>query len=89
MSVRLQAKDMGLEDTHSPTDDGAPPVPSNFTTITPLVVTPHCHGPSCLRQELWNEDTGEVQSSKQKLSEGSQRFHNHGEGPLLLVESAY
>ena len=51
---------MGLEDTHSPTDDGAPPVPSNFTTITPLVLTPHCHGPSCLRQELWNEDTGEV-----------------------------
>ena len=60
MSVRLQAKDMGLEDTRSPTDDGAPPVPGNFTTITPLVVTPHCHGPSCLRQELWNEDTGEV-----------------------------
>ena len=60
ITARLQAKDMGLEDTHSPTDDGAPPVPGNFTQITPLVMTPHCHAPSCIRQEFWNADTGEI-----------------------------
>ena len=38
-----------LEDLGKQTDDGAPPVPSNFTTITPLVMTPHCHAPSCIR----------------------------------------
>ena len=33
-----------------------------------------------------------VRSLKRRLSEGTRRFHNHGEGPcygLLLVESAY
>ena len=44
---------MGLEDTHKPTDDGAPPVPGNFTTITPFVITPHCHAPSCIRYLLF------------------------------------
>ena len=38
-----------LEDIGKETDDGAPPVPSNFTSITPLVMTPHCHAPSCIR----------------------------------------
>ena len=33
----------------NPTDDGAPPVPNNFTKITSLVMTPHCHAPSCIR----------------------------------------
>mmetsp|Transcript_12506 Transcript_12506/g.31977 ORF Transcript_12506/g.31977 Transcript_12506/m.31977 type:complete len:525 (-) Transcript_12506:459-2033(-) len=32
----------------------------NFTTLTPLVITPHCHAPSCIREELWNDDTGEI-----------------------------
>jgi len=32
----------------------------NFSTITPLVITPHCHAPSCIREELWNEDSGEI-----------------------------
>ena len=41
-----------LEDIGKQTDDGAPPVPSNFTTITPLVMTPHCHAPSCIRHYL-------------------------------------
>lgn len=49
ITAKLTAKDMGLEDTSKPTDDGAPPVPSNYTKITPLVMTPHCHGPSCIR----------------------------------------
>ena len=60
ITAKLQAKDMGLEDTHNPTDDGAPPLAGNFTQITPLVMTPHCHAPSCIRQELWNADTGEI-----------------------------
>lgn len=60
ISAHLTAKDIGLEDLSEPTDDGAPPVPKNFTTITPLVMTPHCHAPSCIRQEFWNADTGEI-----------------------------
>jgi len=60
ISAHLTAKEMGLEDLGKPTDDGAPPVPNNFTTITPLVMTPHCHAPSCIRQEFWNADTGEI-----------------------------
>lgn len=60
ISAHLQAKDIGLEDLHKPTDDGAPPVPTNYTTITSLVMTPHCHAPSCIRQEFWNADTGEI-----------------------------
>jgi hypothetical protein len=58
--AHLQARDLGLEDLGKPTDDGAPPVPKNFTTITPLVMTPHCHAPSCIRQEILNADTGEI-----------------------------
>merc|ERR1719183_2428493 len=53
---------MGLEDQKGRgSDDGsATPVPTNFTTITPLVMTPHCHAPSCIREELWNADTNEI-----------------------------
>lgn len=59
--AHLQAKDMGLEDLTNHTDEGdAPPVPRNFTKITPLVMTPHCHAPSCIRQEFWNADTNEI-----------------------------
>lgn len=49
ISAHLQAKDMGLED-----------VPKTFKGITPLVMTPHCHAPSCIREEFWNADTGEI-----------------------------
>ena len=49
ITAHLQAKNMGLED-----------VPKKFTGITSLVMTPHCHAPSCLRQELWNADTNEL-----------------------------
>ena len=49
ITARLRARDIGLEDLGGATDDGAPPVPANFTTITPLVMTPHCHAPSCIR----------------------------------------
>ena len=45
----------------------------------------------------WREEPSSwpgIQSFKRRLSEGSRRFYNHGEGPywnwsLLLVESAY
>jgi len=49
ISARLQAKDMGLED-----------VPSNYTGIMPLVIAAHCHAPSCIREELYNADTGDL-----------------------------
>eukprot|EP00931_Biecheleriopsis_adriatica_P028977 TRINITY_DN17265_c1_g3_i1.p1 TRINITY_DN17265_c1_g3~~TRINITY_DN17265_c1_g3_i1.p1 ORF type:complete len:822 (-),score=103.16 TRINITY_DN17265_c1_g3_i1:114-2579(-) len=49
ITAHLTARDMGLED-----------VPASFTGITPLVITPHCHAPSCIREELWNADTGEI-----------------------------
>lgn len=47
ITARLTARDMGLED-----------IPQNYSGITPIVMTPHCHAPSCLRQELYNADTG-------------------------------
>ena len=53
---------MGLEDSEISDyqDDGAPPVPGNFTKITPIVMTSHCHAPSCIRQEIWNMDTNQI-----------------------------
>eukprot|EP00928_Gymnodinium_smaydae_P098588 TRINITY_DN9201_c0_g2_i2.p1 TRINITY_DN9201_c0_g2~~TRINITY_DN9201_c0_g2_i2.p1 ORF type:complete len:781 (-),score=80.76 TRINITY_DN9201_c0_g2_i2:119-2461(-) len=49
IEAHLTARDMGLED-----------IPSTYKGITPLVMTPHCHAPSCMREELWNADTGEI-----------------------------
>lgn len=49
LSANLTAKQIGLEDT-----------PANFTNVTLLVMTPHCHAPSCIREELWNADTGQI-----------------------------
>eukprot|EP00658_Telonema_sp_P-2_P082549 TRINITY_DN874_c0_g1_i3.p1 TRINITY_DN874_c0_g1~~TRINITY_DN874_c0_g1_i3.p1 ORF type:complete len:388 (-),score=79.58 TRINITY_DN874_c0_g1_i3:514-1677(-) len=49
ISAHLTGKDIGLEDT-----------PASWRTITPLVMTPHCHAPSCIREEFWNADTGEI-----------------------------
>jgi len=80
ITAKLQAKNMGLEDTHTPSDDGAPPVPTNFTTITPLVMTPHCHGPSCIRQELWNADSGEILCNMTAA---------YGQGKEVFDESGY
>ena len=37
----------GLEDV------GKLGVSKNFTGMTMLVMTPHCHAPSCLSQEMW------------------------------------
>ncbi|CAE7423852.1 unnamed protein product [Symbiodinium natans] len=49
ITAHVTGKEIGLED-----------VPVAYSTITPLVMTPHCHAPSCLREELWNADTGEI-----------------------------
>jgi len=49
IEAHLLAKEMGLED-----------IPQAYKTITPLVITPHMHAPSAIREELWNVDTGEI-----------------------------
>ena len=50
IEAHLQARDMGLEDIPTP----------GFKGIIPIVMTPHCHAPNCIREELWNADTGEI-----------------------------
>ena len=52
ISAHLTGAQLGLEDIPS----------ANMSTanMSFLVMTPHCHAPSCLREELWNADTGEV-----------------------------
>merc|ERR1712228_520252 len=63
IEANLTVRDMGLEDAIGFYQDNGniQPVPiySN-TTIMPLVMTPHCHAPSCIREEIWNADTGEI-----------------------------
>ena len=46
ITANLTVATMGIEDT-----------PTNYKTLSPLVMTPHCHAPSCIREELWNTDT--------------------------------
>lgn len=46
ITAHLQGKDIGLEDT-----------PANYSKIFFYVMTPHCHAPNCIREELWNADT--------------------------------
>eukprot|EP00937_MAST-01D_sp_MAST-1D-sp2_P001435 g1435.t1 len=49
ITAHLPASQMGLED-----------VPPHYDTITPFVMTPHCHAPSCIREELWDADTNRI-----------------------------
>ena len=44
--ARLTARQLGLED-----------VPRVYHNLSLLVMTPHCHAPSCIREELWDADT--------------------------------
>ena len=63
IEAHLTVRTMGLEDISASYNDngGIPPVPLYpNTTIMPLVMTPHCHAPSCIREEIWNADTGEI-----------------------------
>lgn len=50
ITAYLPASQMGLQGPH----------PKSYTGITPLVITTHCHAPSCLYQELYNADTGDL-----------------------------
>ena len=43
ITAHLTGKDMGLEDT-----------PPQYSKLTFFVMTPHCHAPDCIREELWN-----------------------------------
>jgi len=47
--AHLTAETMGIEGT-----------PKNWSKFSLYVMTPHCHAPSCIREELWNADTGEI-----------------------------
>jgi len=49
ITAHLTGRDLGLED-----------VPSSYSKIIPHVMTPHCHAPSCIREELWNADTNQI-----------------------------
>jgi len=49
ISARLTASQMGLED-----------IPAKYTGIMPLVIAAHCHAPSCIREEIYNADTGDL-----------------------------
>lgn len=49
IEAHLTAREMGLED-----------IPARYNKIIPHVMTPHCHAPSCIRQELWNADTNTI-----------------------------
>eukprot|EP00756_Hemistasia_phaeocysticola_P029881 Hpha_TRINITY_DN16259_c2_g9::TRINITY_DN16259_c2_g9_i1::g.16440::m.16440 len=49
ISAHLTGRDMGLED-----------VPGNYSGLTFYVMTPHCHAPNCIREEIWNADTNEI-----------------------------
>jgi len=49
IEAHLLGRQIGLED-----------VPTTYSQITPLVITPHHHAPNSIREELWNVDTGDV-----------------------------
>lgn len=49
ITAHLRASDIGLED-----------VPKAYSKIKPLVMTPHCHAPSCIREEFWDATTGKI-----------------------------
>jgi len=46
ISAHLPASQIGLED-----------VPKGYKTITPIVMTPHCHAPDCMNVQMWDADT--------------------------------
>jgi len=68
ISAHLTAADMGLED-----------IPDKYTGIMPLVITAHCHAPSCIREELYNADTGELLCrAVAQYGTGSEPFNEAG-----------
>lgn len=69
ISARLTGAALGLE-------DGAN---MSTTNMTFYVMTPHCHAPSCIREELWNADTGEI------LCNVTARYGDSANGPTSAV----
>merc|ERR1719506_3662296 len=49
IEAHLTASQMGLED-----------IPKHWNNWSPFVMTPHCHAPSCIREELGNADTNTI-----------------------------
>jgi hypothetical protein len=68
ITAHLTGAQMGLEDT-----------PKEWKSWSPFVMTPHCHAPSCIREELWNADTGEI------LCNMTAHYGNAKYGPLRGV----
>jgi len=68
ISAHLTANNMGIED-----------IPAKYTGIMPLVIAAHCHAPSCIREELYNADTGELLCRVTAIyGNGSEPFNEAG-----------
>lgn len=65
IEAHLTGKDIGLED-----------IPKDYNNISFYVMTPHCHAPSCIREELWNMDTNEI------ICNVSARYGKSSYGPI-------
>jgi len=65
ISAHLTARNMGIED-----------VPAQFSGIMPLVIAAHCHAPSCIREELYNADTGDLLCRVTALYGNGTEAHN-------------
>lgn len=75
ITAHLQAKDMGLEDVPGTANAVGEPTSmkghinaanESFTGMTLFVMTPHCHAPSCIRQEMVRRLNTELESSLSK-----------------------
>lgn len=68
ITARLKASDMGIE-----------AAPANYTGFQLFVIAAHCHAPSCIRQELYNADTGELLCRTTALyGNGTEAFNEAG-----------
>jgi len=66
IEAHLKASQMGIEDT-----------PKNYSYFQSLVMTPHCHAPSCIREELWNADTNQIICNVSAVYPTSGSFATH------------
>jgi len=73
IEAHLKASEIGLEDLNGAATG---PAGGKFSTITSLVMTPHCHAPSCIREEIWNADTNTI------LCNVTAKYGNEQWGPL-------
>jgi len=64
IAAQLTVRTMGIED-----------IPKSFKGVTPLVITAHCHAPSCIREELYNDLTGDLLCrAEAKYGQGTAHF---------------